>query len=68
MSSVNYSSLPSVVELRAVRARDEFRWKKMGELPPSNLFRTLCVFPSERLLLVHLTRVIARLLPTVLSR
>ena len=32
MSSCNYSNLPSVAELRAVRRRNEFRWLKMGKL------------------------------------
>ncbi len=32
MTSSNYSNLPSVVELRAVRDRNEFRWKRMGML------------------------------------
>lgn len=38
MSSCNYSNLPSVVELRAVRGRDEYRWKKMGALLSANVF------------------------------
>jgi hypothetical protein len=30
MSSSNFSSIPSVIELQQVRARNEFRWKKFG--------------------------------------
>jgi hypothetical protein len=43
MLSSNFSSHPSVVELRAVRDQNQYRWKKMGtpltaSMPPVPIF------------------------------